>query len=962
MAGISKDILVVQKENYRRKNAKFGFSPGDFFDRVGGEPQPDRIRNYYGLHQTDMVRKDGTYLNPGYNDPMEASISTLQGSNSNSQKLVVNGGVENLELQVVDRPLGDEIKITQDIVITDLDPTATDLPMGNDWAPDGEQIGDNLLRIKLQKAGLAAMTNNSVFYDHTFLTPGAYSKTELNSLNIGVAAYCYDARPKYSYFAEGYESAVSAPGTEIYETLLPNIHAFIAEVMYGPAHNPPVPPLPVDPNDRRWPPPQPPPAPPVEPTIYERLITLDGRIRDIYTDILNPSPVPFNDLGDKIGEADRGEGYFKKYYLALKSGRIEPGSVVDLAEAYKKVLFSGNDVHNSTVGRVHRGALRKSGIVEGGRPGRILATSYERRNLFPLYNLMQFSTQRELTTVGYFTTLHISDLLLAQMYTKDTKVESRIIVSKNDVGVSEGSRQELYDQERLGQYNLQDPIWDPELGMYVVSSEARIHSRAQSHSENTVVHNVGFDFDSFHDFITSSPGEFDGVYYGDKGVTSLDELTKVTNTYSGIYKFEQVYRTKRRSYLDIITGKMAHSEVLAYKIEKYLMIDSGAPSLISTTIIPNQVDLDVINYVDTQIKYGEPYRYEVKQMVLVYGSKIEFKKGDNEDIGTIKYATEANDVDVLWYKPSRKPPFRQATSRHATAKVEVTPDIKVYEIPYFNTDTLKAVVTPPSPPHIGLVPYKNVDNKILINIDNSIDEYVDAPVILDSADAQNAADVIRMQGDVYGGKIRFSGKTTGKEIENYIIYRTTRRPGSYDDFTNKEIATASTTVQGLKSSSAAYKDTIQPNTKYYYIVRTVDRHGFRSNPSTIYEVEIVSNSGTIYPIIRTVDLSNRPDGRTTSKPMRKHIQIKPNFLQTMAKMQDGQTGMGDINLEDLIWDDNDTLNIGAWRDDARSFDSLTIGAAQQSIWRKSFKVRFTSKQTGKKIDLNMTFRLRRDNS
>ena len=67
MAGISKDILVVQKENYRRKNAKFGFSPGDFFDRVGGEPQPDRIRNYYGLHQTDMVRKDGTYLNPGYN-------------------------------------------------------------------------------------------------------------------------------------------------------------------------------------------------------------------------------------------------------------------------------------------------------------------------------------------------------------------------------------------------------------------------------------------------------------------------------------------------------------------------------------------------------------------------------------------------------------------------------------------------------------------------------------------------------------------------------------------------------------------------------------------------------------------------------------------------------------------------------------------------------------------------------
>jgi hypothetical protein len=923
MAGISKDILVVQKENYRPKDATF-------------EPNPlsetDRIRNYCGFYQTDTVRRDGTYLLAGYNEPMEASVSPPRGDNPNRQHLIAQGGASNLIIKVADRPPRDAgylpLPLTQDIRITLTDTLAGHHEPNNppfDTPTERRNFLANIVRQRLQQAGLAAMTNNSVFYDHTFLTPGAYSKTELRNWNGGAPAYFYDARPKYSYFAEGYESAVSAPGTEVYETLLPNIHAFIAEEMYGlpgPAGSFGVPKdfsgmfgVPNMPWSTGGQP------EPVEPTIYERLITLDGRIEDVYTDILNPSPTMHTDLGDKIGEADRGEGYFKKYYLAIK-GRLRGDrnpyrtGTAQLAEAYKKVLFSGNTVKNP---------VRRGGVVEGGRPGRILARSYERRNLFPLYNLMQFSTQRKLATVGFFTEQHVSELLLAQMYTKDTEVESQVIVSRRMF-------------EGLG--GFAGPL-------------------IRSRSENVVAHNIGINLVSFHNFITSGPDEFDGVYYGDKGMTTLDELSSVIHTYTALSRLYEVYYTKRRSYLDILAGKMAHSEVLAYKIEKYLMIDPGAPSLISTTIIPNQIDLDVINYVDSQIKYGEPYKYEVKQMVLVYGSKIEFKKGDPDDIDEqIKYTTDASADDAWWHNVSD---INAVDRLAAAAKVEVTPDIKVYEVSYFNTEILKAVVTPPSPPHIGLVPYKSVDNKILINIDNSIDEYVDTPVILDQTDAQNASDVIQMQGDMYRGKIRFSGKTTGKEIENYIIYRTTRRPSSYDDFATEEIATVSTTVQGLKSSSAAYKDTIRPNTKYYYIVRTVDRHGFRSNPSTIYEVEIVSNSGTIYPIIRTIDLSNRPDGRAMSKPMRKHIQIKPNFLQTMAKMQAGQAATGDINLEDLIFAD-DILNLGAWGNDARSFDSLTIGAAQQSIWRKSFKVRFTSKQTGKKIDLNMTFRLRRDNS
>ena len=41
---------------------------------------------------------------------------------------------------------------------------------------------------------------------------------------------------------------------------------------------------------------------------------------------------------------------------------------------------------------------------------------------------------------------------------------------------------------------------------------------------------------------------------------------------------------------------------------------------------------------------------------------------------------------------------------------------------------------------------------------------------------------------------------------------------------------------------------------------------------------------------------------------------------------------------------------------ARSqYDEVDIGTAEETIWGKTFKIRLTSKKTGKKIDLNITY-------
>ena len=113
---------------------------------------------------------------------------------------------------------------------------------------------------------------------------------------------------------------------------------------------------------------------------------------------------------------------------------------------------------------------------------------------------------------------------------------------------------------------------------------------------------------------------------------------------------------------------------------------------------------------------------------------------------------------------------------------------------------------------------------------------------------------------------------------------------------------------------------IQPNRKYYYTFRVIDTHGHVSNPTAVYEVELIDEQGAVKPIIRTIDMTPARNKKNT-KDCQKYIYLKPTLQQLYFS---GTPGVDSL------------------------FSSQTS--------KKRYKMRMTSKSSGKKIDIDFSFR------
>jgi hypothetical protein len=190
------------------------------------------------------------------------------------------------------------------------------------------------------------------------------------------------------------------------------------------------------------------------------------------------------------------------------------------------------------------------------------------------------------------------------------------------------------------------------------------------------------------------------------------------------------------------------------------------------------------------------------------------------------------------------------------------------------------------------------------------------------------------------------------ELRNIILYRTTDIDldvENYNDIyksfnpeTNPLVSVRRFTDQSLESEEFAdvvqipsyeLRDTIQPNTNYYYTCIVEDFHGNPSNPSIIYRVRLLFDKGLLIPEIDTVN----PMGESNKKPQKnlaRYMQIDASNIQTLPYVNTGEEGF------------TTERSLG-----------YSLG---KSIEDQSYIVRLTSKDTGRKFDVKLNFVVRVD--
>ena len=415
-------------------------------------------------------------------------------------------------------------------------------------------------------------------------------------------------------------------------------------------------------------------------------------------------------------------------------------------------------------------------------------------------------------------------------------------------------------------------------------------------------------------------------------------------------KIRDLIKEHNRSPKEIFEdGKIARSETIFYQVDKYKGNQSNFP--IQSFYVPNSNELGICELIDTQVKYNTPYKYKIHAYQMVYGVKYQYAKetSDYIDAATGGYVTIGDVKGVV-----EAPRF----------KVTMEPYLKLVRVPYFESPFMKIVDSPPVAPDVDVIPYRGISNKILFNFNANVGNLDLVPEIIEAGEQQLITELELVQKVSPGDLINYASDDPPKLFQ---VYRLNYKPESYRDFSGNMIKEISTQKDTVNLSAVSYVDTVEPNRKYYYTFRSIDVHDHLSYPSPVFEIEMVEADGAVYLLMDTIKLE-KTDSRVPSKIMNKHILISPSFPhrivdleKTILNAQSRQFYAG-TNLDRFASHaaaGTPGLVTGIPINSAKqlSRNDVVLGVAEhESIWGKNFKFRFTSKNTGRKFDLNVKFK------
>jgi len=389
-------------------------------------------------------------------------------------------------------------------------------------------------------------------------------------------------------------------------------------------------------------------------------------------------------------------------------------------------------------------------------------------------------------------------------------------------------------------------------------------------------------------------------------------------------KIQQIIDDKFRTFEGMLQGKEAYNETVIYEIVKK---PSSSAAKTQRIFIPNTEELNILKYIDTQVKYGNSgvkYAYEVNAYQLIVGTKYKYT-------GTGGGSTYSIDKAI----------------RTVYFGVEYKPSLQIAKLPIYS-ETEQIFDNPPMFPNVDLVPYKDTPTEFLINLSSNVGEYKAQPIIVNNRDKRFVKNYRESRKLFPDDPILFKSDDPTKRYE---IYRMINPPRSYQDFAGKLL----TVLSSDTATAVSYVDKVTPNQKYYYMFRSVDVHGNRSNPSDVYEIELVHYDGMTFfknSIHTFQDTLRENNNIASTKDFKRYLKINPNFIQSLINYEETfpskDHGQGYYQGAPSKAGESPT---------AFAAETVVLGKANEPVWDKKFKIRVTSKNSGKKFDLNLTCKI-----
>jgi len=701
--------------------------------------------------------------------------------------------------------------------------------------------------------GEFGVLNENVKYEYlAFQLSLPYSKEQSDNSTLPKQSYV-EVIPEYNFDAQKYEHAISVE--TVPETILPNLYSLQI----------------------------------VSNTQPDEILGVNGHIIN-HVSLLARLKVVMN-WANATKIVKNNTNYFTTYADKISEFAAMPGGVsadedlMSVANKYKNIIIPSQEISN-------------------------LKDMAERKELYPIHTTINISTEklsqftdilRETNLLDRFTMEIVKTYINKGHDVKRFReVNELLITGETPLGepiIKKSSKEALRDQR----------VWD------ITKTLEAISLLSFDTGKPEVTETLEQHLDAVSDLIVLDPT---GDIETQEAVPSEHKFYNNLMTLIAVQKLKKFFKTRIRTYEDLMKGKLNYSETVLYRIAK-IPTDEGVAigdSEIQNIWLANISEQDVITYVDTQLKYGEEYRYSIYAYQMVLESVYRY-----QDVHVNGSETAAG------YDPDMP----------AIATVVLQPQVLLVE-QEVHRYSFMILDSPPPPPQVDIVPYKDNPRQILINFSPSVDDYLADPIIIEMADQTVFDEIRKAQKKPAPEKIRFNADDTTGANGYYEVYRMNRKPSRWTDFAgHRRAIIANSYEQGsnINASTASLRDSITSNTKYYYMFRMVDTHSHISNPTVIYEIEMIEDRGAHYFTKKIVELKPR-EPRMPSKPCRRLIEIKPALDQQFMDME----SFGDM-------------------ESAFNVDAPRLGNAI-SPWDKKFKIRFVSRKTGKKLDLNLTCKVK----